>query len=297
MTTDKFPPELDALISLLDDPDLEAFQHVKERIARLGPVAVAPLEAAWETSFDPVKQKRIEELVHQIQISQVFDEFIAWVRDGCRDLLKGYLLITRFQYPDLNESRLITQVEHIVRDIWLELNNNLTSLEKIKVLNHILFQVHQFVGFITTKPATDILYLNNMLELKRGNPLSLGLLYLIAGQRLGLPLQGIDLPDHFIIAYTNQVTDEQISGHDSVDVQFYINPFAKGAVFSHAELGEYLKQIDADPDENYYLPNTHTQITRRLLQELIEAYRYQKKESRARELKKFLNALNLLREE
>lgn len=297
MAANNYPPDLDALISLLDDPDIEAFQHVKERIARLGPVAVPPLEAAWETSYDPVKQKRIEELVHQIQMGQVFDEFIEWVRDGCRDLLKGYLLITRFQYPDLDESKIIAQVDQIVRDIWLELNNNLTSLEKVKVLNHILFQVHNFIGFITTKPSPEIIYLNNMLESKKGNPLSLGLLYLIAGQRLGIPMQGIDLPEHFIIAYTNQVMDDTISGHDSVDVQFYINPFAKGAVFSQSELGEYLKQIDADPDENYYLPNTHIQITRRLLKDLIDTYRYLKKESKARELKRFLNALNLLREE
>ena len=291
MNSKKLPPDFSALISLLDDPDTEAFRHVREQISALGPVAVAPLEAAWENSFDPVMQQRIEELVHMIQLDQLLSDFRLWLVSKDQDLLNGYLLLTRFQYPDLNVAKVLGQFEHITRDIWLELNNNLTSLEKIKVLNHIIFLVYKFTG--SPEPsAPENYFLNILLESRQGSPLSIGMLYLIAAQRLEIPIQGIDLPRHFVVAYTNQVPDQNVSGMDSLEIQFYINPFAKGAVFSRKELSEYLKQINVEPEEQFYLPCTNVQLIRRMILELQEAYLSNGKDTKAEELKRFLDTID-----
>ncbi len=291
MAVQKIPPDLEALISLLDDPDAEAFRHVKERISSMGPSAVGPLEAAWEQSFDPIFQTRIEDLVHQIQLDKLFHDFNEWVSAGAKDLLAGYILISRFQYPDLNEPKVINQMDHMVRDIWLELNNNLTALEKVRVLNHIIFMIYKFEGGSTKQLLPENYYLNILLESRQGTPLSLGLLYLICGQKLGIPLMGVDLPQHFILAYTNQVADENISGMDALEVQFYINPFARGAVFGRKELSEYLKQTETEPEESFYLPCSNLLIIRRLIKELQASYRSIQKEHRADELDRFLEGL------
>jgi regulator of sirC expression with transglutaminase-like and TPR domain len=290
MTREILPPDLDALISLLDDPDAEAFRHVRDQISALGIPAVAPLEIAWENAFNPVMQRRIEELVHQIQVDQLFKDFQDWIADGAKSLLTGYALITRYQYPDLDPLKIQSRIEHIERDIWLELNNNLTPLEQVKVLNHILFLVYKFSGSTAGQPAPENYYLNILLESRQGTPLSLGILYLIASQRLNLPIKGIDLPRHFVLAYTNKPS-EGTAGMDALEVQFYINPFARGAVFSRKELGEYLKQIGEEPEARFYLPCSNLIILKRVIEELQEAYRSSGKDEKADELERFREAL------
>lgn len=289
MATSKIPSDLQALISLLDDPDTEAFRHVKDKLSSLGPSAVAPLEAAWEESLDPVIQQRIEDLVHQIQLDKLFNDFKAWLKSDTHDLMAGYLLVSRFQYPDLNEAKVMTQFDHIVRDIWLELNNNLTSLEKIRVLNHIIYMVYKFEGGSTRQLLPENYYINIMLESRQGTPLSLGILYLLCGQKLGIPVQGIDLPRHFILCHTNHVEDKAVAGMDQLEVQFYINPFARGAVFGRKELNEYLKQVEEDQDDSFFLPCSNLQIIKRLLKELRSSYLNIQKEQKADELSRFLD--------
>ncbi|HCX76773.1 MAG TPA: hypothetical protein DHU93_16655, partial [Algoriphagus sp.] len=63
--------ELNALVSLLDDTDLEVKNHVRERIISLGTEIIPYLEKKWENSFNPEIQKEIEILVHDLQFSLV----------------------------------------------------------------------------------------------------------------------------------------------------------------------------------------------------------------------------------
>ena len=126
---------LNLLIHLLDDPDQEAFQQVSNEILTIGLPAVEPLEEAWFNTNDNLARKRIEELVHSLQYDSLYSELEAWVASGGTDLLRGYMIATRFQYPNLEEEKLLVDLNKLTRSVWLELNDNLTSLEKIKVLN------------------------------------------------------------------------------------------------------------------------------------------------------------------
>jgi regulator of sirC expression with transglutaminase-like and TPR domain len=291
MTQEKLPPNLDAMISLLDDPDAEAFRHVHDQIAALGTIAVSSLEAAWENSFNPVMQKRIEELVHKIQVDHLLKEFSEWVEEGGQDLLKGYILITRYQYPELDIDKILNKLQHLVRDAWLELNNNLTALEQVRVLNHIMFMVYKFKDASSDQPTPENYYINIVLESRQGTPLSIGMIYLIAAMRLNMPISGVDLPRYFVLAYTNRAIGEPVSGMDSLEVLFYVNPYARGVVFTRKELGEYLKHIGMEPESRFYMPATNVAIIRRLVMELQESYRSSGKNDKAGELDAFLDLL------
>lgn len=59
--------EISALIRLLEDPDETVFYHVKDKILSFGNEVIPLLESAWETSFEPLMQKRIENIIHQLQ--------------------------------------------------------------------------------------------------------------------------------------------------------------------------------------------------------------------------------------
>ena len=176
--------EIDALIRLLEDPDEDIFKHIKGKILSLGSEVIPVLENAWENSFDHRMQVRIENIIHFIQYDTVNKQLTDWAKGGGKDLLAGVILVARYQYPDLNELKIMTHIERIKQDIWLELNNNLTALEKVRVLNHIIFDVHGFSGNTANFHAPQNSYINNVLESKKGNPLSLSVLYAIIAQRL-----------------------------------------------------------------------------------------------------------------
>ena len=272
MQTKQKNSELNALINLLDEPSNQVFDKIKDKFLYYGIDAVPYLEDAWDNSFDNIIQKRIENLIHNIQINYLTKELESWKSKSHYNLLKGYLLVTKYLYPDINDEDIREKVEKIKKDIWLELNINLTALEKIKVINHIFFDIYNFQGNKTNIDTPQNLYLNNLLSTKKGNHLSLGMLYMIVAQSLDIPVYGVDLPHHFILAYVNEIADEKISLDNENDILFYINPFNKGAVFTQKEIDVYIKQIKLQPQKSFYKPTDNITIIKRLLANLITSY-------------------------
>ena len=167
MTEDPNMEHLNLLIHLLDDPDQEAFQQVSNEILTLGLPAVEPLEEAWFNTSDNLTRRRIEEIVHSIQYDGLYNELAVWVETGGQDLLHGFIIATKFQYPNLEEEKLLCSLNKLTRSVWLELNDNLTSLEKIKVLNHVLFGIHEMTGEISDIYVPDHYFLNDLYRNKK----------------------------------------------------------------------------------------------------------------------------------
>lgn len=283
--------ELNALISLLDEPSNPVFDKIKEKILYYGIDAIPLLEDAWDNSFDNNIQSRIEEIIHSIQISNLKNALIDWNKNNRLDLLEGFYLVSKYQYPDLKFDNLKEQVARIEKDIWLELNSNLTALEKIKVINHVLFDINRFTGNKTNIDAPQNLFLNNLMETRKGNHLSLGILYIILAQKLGLPIFGVNLPQHFILAYMDEVHDEKIVMEDENEVLFYVNPFNKGAVFTQREIELFIKHLKLKPNSSFYKPCDNTAIIKRLLENIITSYNKLGYLEKVEELKDILSVL------
>jgi regulator of sirC expression with transglutaminase-like and TPR domain len=283
--------ELNALISLLDDPDETVFSEIQTKLLSLGHNVIPLLENAWENSFDPILQGRIENIIHKIQFDNIEGQLLHWVQHEQDSLLKGILLVARYQYPDLDEKKILKQIEQIKQDVWLELNNNLTALEKVRVINHILFDVHGFGGNTTNYHAPQNSYLNNVLESKKGNPLSLSILYLIISQDLSIPIYGVNLPEHFVLAYIDEENPFPVYSETTNKVLFYINPFSKGAVFSSKEIDAFLKQLKLPLEQTYYEPCPNVDIIKRVFRNLILAYEKLGYPSKVKEIENLLAVL------
>jgi regulator of sirC expression with transglutaminase-like and TPR domain len=271
MTDKPRTTELEALISLMDEPDEEIFRTIRDRIFAHGKEAVPVLENLWENTFDPSIQHRIEDLIHVIQFENLKKEMNEWSRFGHHDLLQGTLLVTKFHYPDINEDEIIKKIGAFSQDIWLELNQNLTGLEKVKVINHILFDIHKLAGNLTNINSADNFYINNLLDTKKGSPLILGIIYISISQSLRIPIYGVDLPRHFVLAYTDEILMAQRDIPEG-DVLFYINPFNKGAVFTKNEIELFIKQLKLERKDSYFVPCDNKTIIRRMMNELIFIY-------------------------
>jgi regulator of sirC expression with transglutaminase-like and TPR domain len=263
--------ELEALISLIDEPDEEIFRTIRDRIFAHGKEAVPVLEHLWENTFDPTIQHRIEDLIHVIQFENLKKEMNEWSQFGHHDLLQGALLVTKFQYPDLDEDAIIKKIGTYSQDVWLELNQNLTGLEKVKVINHILFDIHKLTGNLTNINSADNFFINSLLDSKKGSPLILGIIYISISQSLRIPVYGVDLPRHFVLAYTDEILVTQRDIPEG-DVLFYINPFNKGAVFTKNEIEMFIKQLKLERKDSYFVPCDNKTIIRRMMNELIYIY-------------------------
>ncbi len=265
--------EIHALISLLDDNDPEVFDHVAEKLLSLGPLVIDKLEDAYTTIPNALMQERIEDLIHKIQFAIVEKDLAKWVEFESADLLKGIIIVTRHQYPELDEEKLLVNISRIQKDIWIGINSYLSPLEQQNVVNQTLFSNYQFLRLQSSDDEMRYVYLNNVLESFKGNHFSLGLLYLILCQQLDLPVYGVALGTHFILARTKDyIIDFDDPEKNKQEVLFYINPYNKGLAFSEREIGIYLKKLEIDPNEKYYLPASNKFIVKEYIQYLIKMY-------------------------
>lgn len=289
--------ELNALISLLDDPDKDVFLQVREKLLSIGQPVVPALETVWEQSFDAAIQTKVENIIHEIQFNTSVHQLKEWASDPEQNLLTGALIIAKYQYPDLQTDKVKRQIQQIRQDIWLELNDKLTALEQVKIINHILFDVHNFSGNTQNYHAPQNSYINNVLESKKGNPLSLSLIYLIVAQDLKIPIYGVNLPEHFVLCYkdVHQLLSVKTKRDEEMmakGILFYINPFSRGAVFGKGQLDIYLKKMDLKIEPSHYQPCTNLEMIKRLLRNLVFSYKKLGYAEKQEELQKMLDALD-----
>ncbi|MCF8367405.1 MAG: transglutaminase-like domain-containing protein [Bacteroidales bacterium] len=283
--------ELSALISLLDEPSEPIFGRIKEKLIVYGPEAIPHLEDAWDNTFENIIQSRIEDIIHSIQFNALLKDLAEWRENNQFDLFKGYYLLSSFAYPDLKEQDLKDKLELIKRDIWLELNSTLTALEKVKVINHIIFDVYGFSGNKVNVDAPTNFFLNTLLETRKGNHLSIGIIYMIISQKLGIPIFGVDLPQHFVLSYVDEIHDELITVVNENEVLFYINPFNNGAVFTKKEIEVFINHMKIKPENKYFKPCSNKQILIRMMDSLITTYGKLGQEEKTEELKKLMAVL------
>ncbi|AOM77724.1 transglutaminase-like domain-containing protein [Pedobacter steynii] len=280
--------EISALVKLLDDPDPEIYQHIEKRLLEYGAEVVHFLEHAWEQSLDSLLQERIENIVHKIQFSSVKEDLNLWFQSGAFDLLQGALVINRYQYPDLDEQKIILQIEEIKREIWMGLQYEMSSIEKIKLINHIFYNVYGFSGNTKNHHDPQNSYINQVLESKKGNQISLAIIYSTIAQKLDIPVYGVNLPQHFILGYIDESKREE---HE-FGVLFYINAFNKGAIFGKHDVDQFLRQLNLDPMPGFYAPCSNVEIIRRIIRNLISSYENLGSTEKVAELKELQDILS-----
>lgn len=259
--------ELEALINLLEDPDDQVFKSVSGRLVELGDKVVSPLEKRWEITLKQDLQVRIENVIKEIHYNKLATDLDAWRSYGGEDLLQGAFLAARLQYPDLEFKALDLLIEKIRKDIWLEMNNQLTALEKVRIINYFFYEIHKFEKSLKKAHTPQLYLINHVLDTRKGSPVLLGLIYAELARRLNLPIYGVNLPRNFVLCYHDSDFPDDPNG-----ILFYINPSDKGAVLGLKELKSFLTQLKIEESEFYFTPCSNIDILERLLINLRYAY-------------------------
>lgn len=265
---------IQALVQLIDDPDESVFEHVRDQLVKIGSEAIPYLENSWETEYYGLLfQNRIETIIHNIQFDNVKSKLEEWVQSTEKDLLKGAIIVAKYQYPGLDESKIHESLQMIRRDIWLELNDHQTAYEQVKIFNKVFFGLHHFQGDNKNFHSSVNSYINTVLESKKGNPLSLCLIYSIIAQSLDLPIYGVNLPNHFVLAYMDaKYSSFTINQQNEFGVLFYINAFSKGSIFDTNEIKDFLNGLNLNHHREYFEPCSNTSVIKRMLTNLIASF-------------------------
>lgn len=283
--------ELNALIQLLDDEDNEVFKHVHAKLISLGTGIVPELEQAWAGQLNPLAHERLEGIIHKIQFDSLEAEWEDYLFLDQPDLLTGAYLLAKYHYPDLTFDEVQRKIQKIKQSIWLELNYNQTPLEQIQIFNQVFYNYHGFKGSQASSDYQDFC-INSVLDTKKGNSITIGIIYQVLAQELNLPVYGVNLIKHYILAFCKKpVVDFYSEQSLEREVMFYINPINKGSIFSRNEVKEYLEKMRVDHDPKNFMPAPNSAIMKELIIYLIEIYQSQNREEKVKELRKLYQLL------
>lgn len=273
--------ELDAMVYLLDDPDVS--ENISNKLVSLGREVVPMLEEFWFEDINAEQKKQLEAIILAIQSGSLQEELKEWMQSEKQNLLQAIGIINRIKYPENTLSEIEREIEQLRMDTWLELQYDLTAFEKIRLLNYVFFQKHGYKGTQEHYNNPDNSFLHKVIESKKGNPISLCILYSLVAQRLNIPVFGINLPQHFILGYADLEEENETlhkgfgnkyepQADEDASILFYINPFNKGSVFGRQQLDSFLDELKLPHQKEFYMPCSNTDIVRRILKNLHNAY-------------------------
>ncbi len=268
--------ELKALVSLLDDEDKQVSAHVEEKILSLGKIAIPFLEKEWESNLNPTLQSRIEEIIHTLQYDLVKERLRNWYESEEQDLLTGMWIIATYQYPDIPLEKLKQELEQIYYETWLEFRPDLYAYDQVKLINSVIFNKLKFGANTKNFHSPGNSMINIVLETRRGNPITLCVIYMLVAQKLKLPVHGVNLPNLFILTYKEK------------NLQFYINAFNRGLIFSKQDIENYINELHLVSQASFFEPCSNLEIIRRALRNLVMSFEKMSEHAKAEEVKLLL---------
>ncbi|TMG75060.1 MAG: tetratricopeptide repeat protein [Betaproteobacteria bacterium] len=194
-------------------------------------------------------------------------------RDDARiDLAQACLMIAQDAYPELPVERYLGDLERMAMRLRARLPQSGGAEERVARLNEFLYAELGFRGNTDDYYDPRNSYLNEVMDRRIGIPISLAILYMVLGRRVGLPLEGVSFPGHFLVRLRLRAG------------VLVLDPFAAGAPQSEADLRERLARVIPPgvagdvpvselPLDQFLEAASHHQILARVLRNLKAIYR------------------------
>lgn len=271
--------ELRSLVRLLDDEDPGSQALIRGQILKIGE-PVLPFLDDFRASCAAELTHRVDTLILELRFRAIREEFARYASSPDPDLEAGAFLLCRFGYPGLRTQPYSTWLDEVagaVRDSTVEEDDPYASMQ---VLNTHLFQRLGFAGNEDRYYDPDNSFLHQVIESRRGIPVSLCVLYLLIGRRLHLPLHGVGTPGHFLVAF-----------REPKNACFYIDPFHKGRLLTAQDVRRMLVRTGYEFKQEYLDRAASSEIISRMMRNLISLYHKAAAVERAEMLNSLLELL------
>jgi regulator of sirC expression with transglutaminase-like and TPR domain len=152
-------------------------------------------------------------------------------------LARGALLIAKEEYPDLSVDQYVDRLSELAREAEPIVSAGKDTVERVQLLSQFLFEQKGFEGNRDAFSDPRNSFLNDVIERRLGIPITLSVIYLEVGRRLGLNLYGVSFPTHFLV----KAVDER--------GELLIDPFSGGIILTLEQVKAKLAEIYRQPVE------------------------------------------------
>lgn len=279
------------LLFLLDDSDEEVYLIVRDKLIEAGTDNLPLFEKALGSADNLLQNERLESIIDQLKAISLGNKMVQWAHSENKSLLEAWALISSIQNIEVPSEKVEKLIQQLVQDIWLELNESQTSFEKIAIVNHVFFDTYHFELNYLDISAIENCYINNLLISRKGNPISLTILYCIIVKQLNLPVQPIGINYNMFLGYFDPKVSKEAYGESAHPFLFFINMEHKGAIVGIKEMEFFIKENKEYWNDRLVLSNE--ELIRKLLIFVKESYLAKGEGEKARIADDLLNKLNI----
>jgi regulator of sirC expression with transglutaminase-like and TPR domain len=136
------------------------------------------------------------------------------------NLARAAIMVAQEEYPQLPEERYLGRLDLLAEGTRDRLDDENAHLVVLQELLNSLYHRHGFRGNRQAYYDPRNSFLNDVLDRGLGIPLTLGIVVLEVGWRLGLPLEGVSFPGHFLVRFKGEAVDLLIDPYDGGAVRF-----------------------------------------------------------------------------
>lgn len=200
-----------------------------------------------------------------------FAQLLA-VPDAEVELARGALLIAAEEYPQLQPEPYLQRLDVLAERVRDRLDEESAPLLVLQELSRVLFEQEAFRGNASNYYEPRNSFLNDVLDRRVGIPITLSVIYLEIGWRLGLPLEGVNFPGHFLVRYPGEA------------VRLLVDPFHEGRIRFEDDAQELLDRVyggSVQLQPAYLRPAARKDILARILANLKSVYLNQRDDARA----------------
>jgi regulator of sirC expression with transglutaminase-like and TPR domain len=147
------------------------------------------------------------------------------------DLAEAALLIAAEEYPQLAPEPYLRRLDELAERARDRLWDETAPIVMLQEVSRVLFEEEGFRGNRMEYYDPRNSFLNNVIDRRMGIPITLSIVYLEVGWRLGIPLHGVNFPGHFLVRYEGEA------------VQLLVDPFQSGMVRFEDEAQDLLDHV------------------------------------------------------
>lgn len=249
----------EALLALLDDTSPAVRRALLAHFTTLGSAAEQFLRSVATGHHRPLAW-HARWFLEELKFTDPVAEFRGFIRSLNYELETGALLLARTVKPDLDAGRCCEALDKIAQRCRELIVEPATAREKCRVINRVLYHDHGFHGNVEQYNDPLNSFLDQVLERKKGIPLSLSLIYLLVARRVGLELEPVGLPGHFMVGCFHE------------DLPFFIDAFDGGVFRSPEEIFRLLRTHDVEPKLSDLAPTPVREVLCRCCRNLVQHY-------------------------
>jgi regulator of sirC expression with transglutaminase-like and TPR domain len=197
-----------------------------------------------------------------VRSRKTFEQLVT-LPDSAIPLAEAALLMACEEYPQLELSPYLDQLDHMADMVQESFTTGDTPIQTVEKINTILFETLGFRGNTDDYYDPRNSFFNDVLDRRIGIPITLSTVYLEVARRLKFPIVGVGMPGHFIVKFANR------------DEEFFLDPFNRGEILTRDDCRRRLHEMYGDSiefNERLLSRVTNRQILSRMLNNLKLIY-------------------------